>query len=511
MRIEEILRGESLQVEFKETLPSKSIKYMKTVVAFSNAQGGRIYFGVRDDHVVTGISSENIFKTMDAITTAIGDSCYPPIYTDISTLNVEDKSVIVVDVPAGRQRPYYIKSQGLLDGVYVRVNGTTRPADRSYIQELTLEDSYRYYDQMPEDGSVTEEEIAELCTSMHDMAVRQAEYLGRSKDIRPIHRNQLLSWGVLAEKDGKIVPTHAFSLLTGRQGGTHAKVQCGVFRGKSRALLVNRQEFFGPLQEQAVNVYEYLLAKIDIRTIINGLFRQEVYEFPKASLREAVVNAIVHRSYLEGRNITVFLYDDRLEITSPGGLLRGVTVDRMREGFSKVRNRALASAFTYMNFIDEFGSGIPRILSEFEKEGLPAPQLQDHGDEFRFIFPRAEQKTGESAVDINDTNHDSEVTTGDSKNDSDDSKNDSNDSDHDSKIIAGDSKNDTNACDTGVDARILEALQKNPSLSQAELAKKLRVSTSTIARHTKKLQQQGKLKRIGNRRNGSWLVQCPGK
>lgn len=484
MGIEEILQGESLQVEFKEEMPSKSIKYMKTVVAFSNGQGGRIYFGVRDsDHAVVGIHSEDIFRTMDAITTAIGDSCYPPIYTDISMLNVDDKTVIVVDVPAGRQRPYYIKSMGMLDGTYVRINGTTRPADRSYVQELTLEDSYRYYDQLPEEGSVTEDEIESLCQSMHAMAVRQASSLGRSKEIRPIHKNQLLSWGVLAEKGGKIVPTHAFSLLTGRQGGATSKVQCGVFRGKTRSLLVNRQEFFGSVQEQAVDVYEYLLAKIDIRTIINGLFRQEAYEFPKTSLREAVVNAIVHRSYLEGRNITVFLFDDRLEITSPGGLLRGVTVDRMREGFSKVRNRALASAFTYMNFIDEYGSGIPRILSECEKEGLLAPQLQDNGDEFRVVFPRKTKNDDKlSGITTIGSNHES-------KNDSDDSKRKVSDSDH-----------------TSLDARILDTLKEHPDISQIELARALNVASSTIARHTISLQQMGKLIRKGNRRSGKWVV-----
>ncbi|WP_294160731.1 ATP-binding protein [uncultured Selenomonas sp.] len=103
-----------------------------------------------------------------------------------------------------------------------------------------------------------------------------------------------------------------------------------------------------------------------------------------------------------------FLFDDRLEITSPGGLLRGVTVDRMREGFSKVRNRALASAFTYMNFIDEYGSGIPRILSECEKEGLLAPQLQDNGDEFRVVFPRKMKNDDElSGITTIGSNHES--------------------------------------------------------------------------------------------------------
>ena len=105
MTIEDLLRGESLQVEFKEMVPPKSSTYMKTIVAFANGKGGRMYFGIRDeDHAVVGIPPEELFHTMDRITTAIGDSCYPTLYTDISALKIEDKTVIVVDVPVGRQR-----------------------------------------------------------------------------------------------------------------------------------------------------------------------------------------------------------------------------------------------------------------------------------------------------------------------------------------------------------------------------------------------------------------------
>ena len=135
MNIEEILAGESKNVEFKENIPEKSIKYMKSVVAFANGSGGKIICGIVDKtKEVIGFNKEDVFKKMDAIANAVSDSCEPAIIPDITLQTIEGKTVIVVDVTEGRQRPYYIKSLGREVGVYVRVAGTTRPADEYMIK-----------------------------------------------------------------------------------------------------------------------------------------------------------------------------------------------------------------------------------------------------------------------------------------------------------------------------------------------------------------------------------------
>lgn len=128
-------------------LAEKSIKYMKSVVAFANSSGGKILFEVEDDTCkVVGIDDENLFKTMDAITNAISDSCEPAIYPDISLQTIEEKTIIVVEISAGKQRPYYIKSMGRDAGVFVRVAGTSRQADEYMIKELLFEGSNRSFD-----------------------------------------------------------------------------------------------------------------------------------------------------------------------------------------------------------------------------------------------------------------------------------------------------------------------------------------------------------------------------
>ena len=131
MTAEEIFAGESDNVEFKEEIPAKSDRYMKTVVAFANGNGGKLIFGVENNTWnVTGFSKEEVFQKMDDITNAIFDSCEPRIIPSIGVQEVGGKSIIEVEIMSGMTRPYYIKSQGLLDGTYVRVSGTTRHAER---------------------------------------------------------------------------------------------------------------------------------------------------------------------------------------------------------------------------------------------------------------------------------------------------------------------------------------------------------------------------------------------
>ncbi len=113
MAKDELFSGESKNIEYKVVVPDKSEKYMKTVVAFANTQGGRLVIGIDDKtHKIIGVDNDILFQTMDALTNAISDSCEPQIIPDIEPQTVEGKTVIVITVEAGKNRPYYIKSQG---------------------------------------------------------------------------------------------------------------------------------------------------------------------------------------------------------------------------------------------------------------------------------------------------------------------------------------------------------------------------------------------------------------
>ena len=398
MTIEEILAGESKNVEFKESLPEKSIKYMKSVVAFANGSGGKIIFGIADKtREVVGFDKEDVFKKMDAIANAVSDSCEPAIIPDITLQTVDGKTVIVVEISEGRQRPYYIKALGREGGVYVRVAGTTRLADEYMVKELLFEGSNHYYDQALCTGlNITDEDIDALCKAMKEQAVKNAHNEEQKASIKDVGRQQLRSWGVLIERDGKDYPSNAFAILAGN-GGLHVATQCGVFKGTTKAVFVDRREYTGPLWEQIDEAFQFVLRNIHLGATIVGVYRQDIYEIPTDAIRELIINAMVHRSYLDHGTIQVAVYDNRLEITSPGKLPMGQTLERMKEGYSKIRNEALAHAFSYMNLIEHWGSGIPRIIEKVKAAGLREPEFIGGEVDLRINIYRGQ-------VDINDVN-----------------------------------------------------------------------------------------------------------
>lgn len=464
-----LFSGESVNVEYKVSVPKDSAKYMKTVVAYANGRGGKIIFGVDDKTLeVVGMDTDSIFQTIDAITNAISDSCEPTILPDITLQTVEDKTVIVVEIFPGKMRPYYIKSKGIVSGTYVRSSGTTRPVADYMLKELILEGQNRYYDcEVCEGLTITPEDIERLCAEMKATAIRNTLTEGEKLKVKDVTQNVLISWGVLAEKDGAIVPTNAYALLTG-QARFQPVIQCAVFKGKDRAYFVDRREFEGSIQDQMEAAFQYVLEKINRGMRIQGMYRQDRYELPVDSVREMIANSVAHRSYLEQGNIQVALFDDRLEVTSPGMLLNGVSIKKMKEGYSKPRNRAIASAFAYMKIIEKWGSGIPRILRECSEYGLPEPEIIDFDGDFRVNMYRQLPEKDWSHTD--DTKHDTNDTL---------------------------SENDT---------KILNLIRENPSITQAELKEKLQVSIVTVKRLMANLQKRGLIERQGSSRKGKWII-----
>ena len=322
MLIEEILKGENEKIEFKEN--AKTNAYIKTAVAFANGNGGKIVFGVKDNGEIVGV--ENEFEVMDGIINAISDSCYPMIVPDISLHTLENKTVILVEIEGGKKKPYYLKSKGMQKGTYIRSGATTRIIEEDYIlKELVLEGENKYFDQQICYGeSVNDEEIERFCEWLEELA---RENSGSDAKIKKVTKNTLLGWKVLEEKNGEIFPTNAYILLSGKENWeVSRKIQCGVFKGETRSIFVDKKEFEGSIIIQLEKAYQYVLEKINLGSDIVGIYRVDKYEIPPKSIRELIANAVIHRSYLEPNDIQVALYDNRLEITSPGMLLSGIGV-----------------------------------------------------------------------------------------------------------------------------------------------------------------------------------------
>lgn len=463
MLLEEIKNGENKEIEYKRELPEHSDKYMKSIVAFANSYGGKLIIGVEDDtREIIGVDEEKAFQIMDSIANAISDSCEPAIIPDIILQTVENKKLIVVEIAASTQRPYYIKSLGKEKGVYIRVAGTTRRADDTRLKELMFEGANKSFDQAICLGfDITEKDINDLCDSLYDTAVNNCYSEEAKHEIKKPTKNNLLSWGIIAEKDGKTYPTNSFALLTGNEI-IPTKIQCGVFKGDNRAIFVDRREFTGPIQNQIEEAYRYVLSKINLGAEIEGLYRQDMYEMPMGSIREIIANAITHRSYLEPGNVQVALYDNRLEVTSPGMLLNGVTIEKIKEGYSKVRNRAIANAFSYMRIIEEWGSGIPRMFDEFSRYGLAEPELVDMDGDFRVNFYRGSvtQKVTDKVTD---------------------------------KL-------------TEREMSVIRLIKSNPKITTTSMSTELGKSRKTISAIIKSLKDKNIIEREGSDRYGTWII-----
>lgn len=268
--------------------------------------------------------------------------------------------------------------------------------------------------------------------------------------------------GIVLERDGQYVPTNAFALLTGNDILPTA-TQCGVFKGTTKANFIDRREYSGPIQDQVEEALQFVLRNIHMGAEFSGLSRQDIYEIPVESIRELLLNAVIHRSYLDHSNIHVAIYDDRLEVTSPGKLPMGQSVERMKKGYSKIRNEAIAYAFSYMKLMEHWGSGIPRIIDRVVAAGLREPELIDGDADLRInIYRRQNGDNGDNVT-----------------------------------------KNVT--IDTNED-KIIALIISNPTITQAKLANEMDVTTRTVKRILSKLQADGTVRREGTNRKGRWII-----
>ena len=378
MTIEELLRGESKTVEFKETLPQNSEKYTKTIVAYANTQGGKIIFGVVDaTREIIGIDSAILFEVMDSIANAVSDSCVPQIVPDIEPYTVDGKTVVVVTVPPMPNRPYYLKSKGKAKSTYIRVGGTTRPAFPDKIVELDMEGEKISWDELTCVGfNVTVDAIQNLCKEISDY--RQQSGLPE----RVIGVSQLINWKLLKYQDDILLASNAFVLLTSDYF-YFSKTQCAVFKGTDRAVFLDKREYSGPIHKQIEEAVAFVLRNIRLGAKIDGLLRKESYELPPDAIREMIVNAHCHRNQRDESCIQVAIYDDRLEVTSPGGLYNGVTYDEIMRGHSRLRNRAIANVLCQMGLVESWETGIKRIQTAVEVYGLPHVDFIEMPDMFR--------------------------------------------------------------------------------------------------------------------------------
>ena len=253
-----------------------------------------------------------------------------------------------------------------------------------------------------------------------------------------------------------------------------AKRGRGVFKRDTKAVFIDRRKFTGPIYEQIEEAHKYILSKINIGCVFEGIQRRDLYELPPDALRELVINAFVHRNYFEhAAPIFVAVYDTRVEITSSGGLPRGLTVEKVLSGRSKIRNHALAEAFNYMNVIEQWGSGLRRVSAELAAYGANPLQLEDGGIDVRVNVFR-----NQPAVVPSRKGAQKNTLIG---------------------IVDG-------TIDGTMALRIVSTLKKEPSITIDKLSERLNVARRSLVRYMNILQKSNRIKRIGGKRFGHWDI-----
>ncbi len=381
--------GEGKNIEFKREIPVNHEKFLKDIIAFSNSTGGKVILGIEDiTGEVCGIGEQSPFKLSDSISNMISDACTPQIESDILIQTIEGKTVLIIDIAPGKFRPYYLIKKGKEKSAFIRINGTSRPADARKIKELEMEGQNISYDSLQEIGEEYDEEKAlELCKNMKKRAQRSCKNKEELDFIKDMTIEKLVDFGILCKSARNYYPTHAFHLLTDNKS-KYAKIQCALFKGTIRDIFIDQKEFTGPIYDQLEDAYQFTLRHINMGAEINGIYRTDVYELPVSAIREMIANAVVHRSYLDKSCIQVCIFDDRIEVVSPGMLYGGLDIETAKLGKSTCRNEVIAESFHYMRIVEAWGTGIPRIINRCKEYGLPEPLFEEFGDGFKVTMFR---------------------------------------------------------------------------------------------------------------------------
>jgi len=390
MTLQELIKeGESKTLEFKETLP-KNDSIAKTVIAFSNTSGGKLIVGINNQREVVGIDDKEIFELQDKIASSLADSCHPNILPEIYTLHIHGKIVLVIEVSRGNLLPYYLKNHGKDSGVYIRLGATNRQASAEMIQELERQRVHQSFD----------EQIAwDTQLDSLDLSPLQNAF---SKIGKTLDHAKLLSLKLIKQEQGTYYPTHGLLILLGLY--EHVEIKCARFKGTSMAVFLDKKEYTGDLFTQLEQTELFIKNHLHLKAEILGLQRTETYEIPIPAIREALVNAIVHRDYSNfGRDIKVGIYDDILSIVSPGGLPNGVTIDEVLLGRSEIRNKVVARVFKELGYIEQWGSGLSRMNELCREANIQEPKTKESGDFFDIEFVRPQMvKTEKKVSDTDD-------------------------------------------------------------------------------------------------------------
>ena len=366
--------GEGYNVEFKVRVPSIVRELTEEICAFANADGGYLLIGVDDNGQIIGTGLENDKRS--AIQGSISEIS-PALHCDMYAVNIEDKTVWVIDVPSGKDKPYIFSGS-----IFVREGANSQKLRtveemRSFFQECNK----IFFDAIPCSWF-------NIYTDADEQAIK--DFRTEAK-LSPSTANKQIFENLELFTDNGVAKNGA-AMFFGKQPERkfpHAVTRCVLFKGTTKVYIIDDKTFGGPLYQQYLQAMAWLESKLQVAYKIEGAGpREEIWEIPLTVFKEAIINALSHRDYYEqGATITIEMFDDddRVEVSNPGGLLPIVAKDFGHK--SMTRNPLIFGLFTRMHLVERVASGIPRMQEAMREANLPEPEFHTDGM-FTVIFKR---------------------------------------------------------------------------------------------------------------------------
>ena len=351
--------GEGTTLEFKESLSSS---FARELVAMANTIGGKILLGVRDNGDVVGAGDSNSLR---ARIQDIARNCDPPVKVVVEPVG----DVVVIHVRESEAKPVQCS-----EGFFWRQGAGTQKLTREEIRDFFRSEGTIRFDlspcarfRFPQDFDRTK----------YNAWLRLSGIGGR-----PRVEDVLVNIDAAERSGGKLLFRNAgvlFFAKNPRRFFSQAYITCLLAKGTDKVHLLDRKDFDGGVVADIEEALRFIERNTRTAYRIERLQRENIPEYPMKALREAITNAVMHRDwFIEGANVFVEIYTDRIEVVSPGGLPKGMKLADL--GRKSVRRNALiADLLHHIDFIEKAGTGIKRIRDDVEAQGCPDPKFENNG------------------------------------------------------------------------------------------------------------------------------------
>ena len=377
MSLKDYDQVESTNIDYKEKLEIEHPKsWLKTVSAFANTKGGILLYGVDDNRKPVGLS--NIKITSSKISDLINSKITPTPRYELNPFKEEGKDFLEVNIGDGPATPYYYHSDGRKTA-YIRAGDQSIEAPEHVLQNLILKGQNKTYDCLP-----SEHFKDDVSFTLLDATLKKVTGIPINKDRDYVSLN-------LINPDGYV--TNAGLLLSDQGLLKQSRIFCtrwkGLVKGSIEGDAIDDKEYIGSIISLLENAETFIKNNSKNSWKIDGMIRTELEDYPTKAVREALVNAIIHRDYqILGSEIHVDMFDDRLEISSPGGMVDGSQIQDL--DLNKIpslrRNTIISDIFNRLHFMERRGSGLTRIVESYS-DCKKKPNFNSGVSNFTVVFP----------------------------------------------------------------------------------------------------------------------------